>query len=115
MPVNSQLVSSNFGLLPEPERSTASFISSVVINGLILALILYIGATARHVIQQRQFEQTILIIPDTKEPPPPPKVKLPEPPKIDPPKLPDVKLDPPKINVPRPEPKPDPKPILIES
>jgi TonB family protein len=56
-----------------------------------------------------------LIIPETKEPPPPPKVKLPEPPKIDLPKLPDVKQEAPKINVPRPEPKPDSKPILIES
>lgn len=115
MPVNSQPVSTSFGLLPEPERSTASFITSAIINGLILALILYLGATARHIIQQRQYEQTILIIPETQEPPPPPKVKLPEPPKIDLPKLPDVKLEAPKINMPRPEPKPDPKPILMES
>jgi TonB family protein len=115
MPVNRQLQPASFGLLPEPERSTVSFVTSAVVNGLMLALLLYVGATARHVIQQRQFEQTILIIPDTKEPPPPPKVKLPEPPKIELPKPPDVKLEAAKIKVPRPEPKPDPKPILIES
>jgi TonB family protein len=114
MPMNRQ-PERRFGLLPEPERSPASFISSALINGLILALLLFIGANARQMIQQRQIEQTILIVPDTNEPPPPPKVKLPEPPKIEPPKLPDVKLDAPRINVPRPEPKPDPKPILIES
>src|ERR1035437_7102842 len=115
MPVNRQLQPASFGLLPEPERSTVSFVTSAVVNGLMLALLLYVGATARHVIQQRQFEQTILIIPDTKEPPPPPKVKLRKPPKIELPKPPDVKLEAAKIKVPRPEPKPDPKPILIES
>jgi TonB family protein len=116
MAVNYYPQRATFGLLPEPERSTASFITSFVINGLILALVLYIGATARHVLQQRQYEQTVLIIPTTPEPPPPPKIKLPEPPKLpDPPKLNNVKLEAPKINVPRPEPKPDVKPIQIES
>src|ERR1039457_4871594 len=81
--LSAHLQPANFGLLPEPERSTVSFVTSAVVNGMMLALLLYVGATARHVIQQHQIEQTILIIPDTKEPPPPPKVKLPEPPKID--------------------------------
>src|ERR1017187_7682948 len=61
MPVNRQLQPANFGLLPEPERSTVSFVTSAVVNGMMLALLLYVGATARHVIQQHQIEQTILI------------------------------------------------------
>ena len=114
MPVNRYSQRATFGLLPEPERSPGSFITSIVINGLILALLLYIGTTARQVIQERQYEQTVLIIPAAAdEPPPPPKVKLPEPPKL--PKLPDVKLDAPKIRMPKPEPKPDLKPVQIEA
>jgi TonB family protein len=84
-----------------------------VINGLILVLILYIGATARKVIAEHKYEQTLLILPTN--PPPPEKVKLPPPPKIDPPKMPEMKLEAPKINVPRPEPKPEVKPIQMEA
>ena len=47
-------VRATFGLLPEPERSPGSFITSMVINGLILALMLYIGATAKKVIDQHR-------------------------------------------------------------
>jgi len=103
-----------FGLLPEPERNTGSFVTSIIVNGLILALVLYIGATAKHVLEQHKYEETLLILP-TKEPPPPPKVKLPPPPKIEEPKVPLVKLDAPKIIAPKVEPKPEPKPIQIES
>ena len=35
MPVKPDLEQANFGLLPEPERSPGSFITSTVINGLI--------------------------------------------------------------------------------
>ena len=114
MPVNRYAEPTSFGLLPEPESRPASFITSFVINGLILILILYIGATAKHTIQQHQYEQTVLIIPET--PKPEPKVKLPDPPKLpDPLKRPEVKLEAPKINVPRPEPKPEMKPIEMEA
>jgi TonB family protein len=112
MPVNYTPGRSNFGMLPEPERSTASFVTSIVINGLILALILYIGATARKIITEHKYEMTELIVPT---PPPPEKVKLPEPPKIKPPDMPVIKLEPPKIVVPRQEPKPEPKPIQMEA
>jgi len=106
----------NFGLLPEPETSRTSFISSMVINGLILALALYIGATARQVLEQHKYEETVLIVPTT-PPPPPVKIKLPEPPKIKPPEPPkiEVKLDQPKINMPKPLIKPDLKPIQMEA
>jgi TonB family protein len=87
----------------------------MLINGLILVVMIYIGATARRVIEEHKYEDTVLIIPTT--PPPPAKVKLPEPPKIKPPEPPklEIKLDAPKINVPKPEPKPDLKPIQMEA
>ena len=102
----------NFGLLPDPERSTASFMTSSVINGMILALVLYIGATAKHVLEQHHYEMTELIVPTT--PPPQPKVKQPPPPKLPPPEPPKVKLDAPKIEMPKPKP-PEPKPIQMEA
>ncbi len=115
MPLNYSPGRTNFGLLPEPETSPASFISSMLINGLILVVMIYIGATARRVIEEHKYEDTVLIVPTT--PPPPAKVKLPEPPKIKPPEPPklEIKLDAPKINVPKPEPKPDLKPIQMEA
>ena len=103
----------NFGPLPEPERSLASFLTSTAINGSILALFLYIGATARHVIEEHKYEFTELIVPTT--PPPPPKVKVPPPPKMPPPP------EPPKIQldtvrkIEMPKPKPEPKPIQMEA
>jgi TonB family protein len=103
----------NFGPLPDPERSLASFITSTAINGSILVLILYIGATARQVIEQHKYEFTELIVPTT--PPPPPKVKVTPPPKLPPPpEPPKIQLDVVrKIEMPRP--KPEPKPIQMEA
>jgi len=101
------------GLLPEPERSPGSFIASMALNGLMLGLMLYVGATAKRAIEEHKYEMTVLVIP--KPEPPPEKAKLPEPPKIDQPRPPDIKLELPKINIPRPEPKPDLKPIQMEA
>jgi TonB family protein len=115
MPVNESQARTSFGLLPEPERSPVSFISSMAVNGLILVLMLYIGATAKKVLEEHKYENTVLIVPTTQ--PPPEKVKLPEPPKIKPPEPPkiEIKYDAPKINIPKPEPKPDLKPIEMEA
>lgn len=113
MPVKPNPGQATFGLLPEPERSTASFVTSAVINGLILALMFYVGMTAKHAIDQHRYEETLLIIP-TKPKPPEPKPKLPPPPKVVPPKPLEVKYEAPKINVPRPEPKPE-KPLQMEA
>jgi len=88
------------------------------VNATILGLAIVVGATAKKAIEAHRYEETILIVPNTPPPPPPPKVKMPDPPKIDPveqPKLPEVKLEQPKINVPKPEPKPDLKPIEMEA
>ena len=103
----------NFGLLPEPERSPGSFITSSIINGLILATLLYVGATAKKIIEEHKYEMTDLVIPAKQ--PPPEKAKLPEPPKIKPPDLPDVKFQAPMIHMPKPEPKPEVKPIQMEA
>src|ERR1700723_447692 len=115
MPLNYSPGRTNFGLLPEPETSPASFISSMLINGMILLLLLYIGATAKRVIDEHKYENTVLIVPTLA--PPPEKIKLPEPPKIKPPEPPklELKLDAPRINVPKPEPKPELKPIQMEA
>jgi TonB family protein len=103
-----------FGLLPEPGGRSGSFITSTTVNLIILAVVLYIGMTAKHAIDQHKFEQTELIFPTT--PPPEEKVKTPPPPKLpDPPKLPEVKLEQPKINMPKVEPKPVMKPVDMEA
>ena len=103
----------HFGLLPEPEGRSVSFLTSMVVNSTMLALALIVSMTAKHVIDENKYEQTELIIPQN---PPPEKVKLTEPPKLpDPPKPPDVKLEAPKIEMPKPEPKPDLKPIQMEA
>lgn len=114
MPANYYPGRTSFGLLPEPEGRSASFITSIVINLTILAVALYVGMMAKHVIEQHHFEQTELIFPTT--PPPQPKVKVPPPPKLPPPPKPQqVKLEAPKINLPKPEPKPVLKPIQMEA
>ena len=105
----------NFGLLPEAERSPASFFTSLVINGLIVLISIYLGTQVKKLVEHK-YEETVLIIPTT-PPPPPAKVKLPEPPKITPPEPPklELKLDTPKINMPKPLIKPEPKPIQMEA
>lgn len=107
-------IRSNFGLLPEPQRSASSLVTSAAINLTILAMVLYIGMTAKHVIQAHRFEQTELIFPTT-PPPPPMKLKIPPPPKVEIPRPVEVKMEAPKINLPKPEPKPEVKPIVMEA
>ena len=105
----------SFGLLPEPEGRSTSFVTSATVNVIILGLMIWVGMTAKHVIQQRHFEQTELIFPTT--PPPQPKFKTPPPPKL--PELPkpklEVQMEQPKINVPKLEPKPALKPLELEA
>jgi TonB family protein len=116
MPVNQYPGLSHFGLLPEPEGRSASFITSAVVNLMILAVALYVGMAAKRAIQEHKYEQTELIFPTTPPPPPKIKVKVPPPPKVpDMPKPREVKLEAPKINVPKPEPKPALKPIEMEA
>lgn len=102
----------SFGLLPEPEGRTASFITSSAINLAILATILIAGMMARQVLQQH-YEMTELIVPNN--PPPAVKVKPPEMPKLPPPpETPKLALEAPKIQVQLPKP-PPPKPVQMEA
>jgi TonB family protein len=105
----------NFGLLPEPEGRSAPFITSATVNVIILGLMIYVGMTAKRVIQEHKFEQTELIFPTT--PPPPPKFKTPPPPKLPEPPKPklEMQMEQPKINMPKPEPKPALKPLEMEA
>jgi TonB family protein len=114
MQVNPYPGRATFGLLPEPERTPGSFVASAAINGLILALLLYIGATAKKVIDQHRYEETLLVLP-AKTPPPPPKVRITPPPPVELPKVQEVKFEAPKISAPKPPPKPDLKPIQLEA
>jgi TonB family protein len=102
----------SFGLLPEPEGRTRSFVTSTIVNGVILALALMIGLIVKPKLVQHRFEQTTLILPDT--PPPPPKLKIETPKLPEAPKMPVVTLDAPKIALPKLEPKPE-KPIQMEA
>ena len=115
MQMSGYPVRASFGLLPEPEGRSAPFITSATVNVILLSLGIYIGMTAKHVIQEHKFEQTELIFPTT--PPPQPKIKTPPPPK--PPDLPkpklEMQLEQPKIKMPKPEIKPALKPIEMES
>jgi TonB family protein len=114
MAMNYKAGRTTFGLLPEPEGRAKSFITSTIINTVLLLLAIFAGMTAKRVIEAHKYEQTELIVPNT--PPPAAKIKLPEPPKIEePPKQPDVVLETPKIRFPKPEPKPDLKPIQMEA
>lgn len=114
MSLNRYSANASFGLLPEPEKSAASFFTSAAVNLMILGLVLYVGMTAKHALTAHHYEQTELIFPTT-PPPPPVKMKMPPPPKIETPRPPEVKLDAPKINMPKIEPKPDVKPVELES
>jgi TonB family protein len=102
----------NFGLLPEPEGGAAPFIASATINAAILALVLIISLTVKHVIEVHKYEVTELIAPTT-PPPPAPKVKFTPPKLTPPPDPPKVQMDAPKIELPKP--KPEPKPIQMEA
>jgi len=115
MQMSGYPVRANFGLLPEPEGRSAPFVTSATVNLIILSLVIYIGMTAKHVLQQHRFEQTELIFPTT--PPPQPKFKTPPPtklPDLPKPKL-ELQMEQPKINMPKPEPKPALKPLEMEA
>jgi TonB family protein len=112
MPSTPYAGHSRFGLLPEPESNPASFVTSCIINGVILALLIVFGTVAHHEIQLRKMEATEIVFPTTPPPPIKIKVKMPPAPKVpEPPKVQMAKLEPPKIKMPKIEPKPEVKPL----
>lgn len=115
MALKSYPIKASFGLLPEPEGRGRSFITSMVVNGVIVAAVLILSFVIKPAIQQHKFENTELIFPTP--PPPPVKIKIkipPAPPVKEIPKLPEVKLQAPKIEMPKPK-LPEPKPVLMEA
>ncbi|HVC46590.1 MAG TPA: energy transducer TonB [Terracidiphilus sp.] len=111
--MNQYPVNLRFGLLPEGEGRGASFLTSVIINLIILALSIWIGLMAKHVIQHH-YEQTELIFPTKQPPQPKVHVKTPPPPKMKLlPKPAEVKLEAPRIHF--EQPKPALEPVQMEA
>ena len=117
MPLSQPPIQPYMGLLPDPEGRSRSFITSTVVNLLIFSAIIYVSVATRRIIQERKFEQAVLIFPTP--PPPEVKIKIRVPPltvnPMDLPKPPEIKLMAPKINLPKPELKPALKPIQMEA
>jgi TonB family protein len=113
MPTTPYAGRTRFGLLPEPESNPASVLTSCIINGTILTLLIVFGTVAHHEIQLHKMESTEIVFPTTPPPEVKVKVKIPPAPKLPPPpEQPKIaKLDAPKINVPKVEPKPEVKPM----
>jgi TonB family protein len=113
MALNSYSGRTTFGLLPEPEGRSASFITSAVVNGIIVVAVLILSFIIKPAIEKHKFEQTELIFPTTPPPPVKIKVKMPPPPPVKELPKPEVKLDAPKIEMPKI--KPEPKPVQMEA
>jgi TonB family protein len=102
----------NFGLLPEPEGRSVSFVIASTVNTAIMVTLILVGMMAKQVIQQH-YEMTQLFAPAPT--PPPEHIKQPPMPKVPPPP------EPPKIQlqqrqiVEMPKPKPEPKPVQMEA
>lgn len=112
MPMNSSSGQLTFGLLPEPEGRSASFVVSSAINAVVLAVCIAVGMMARQVIQQHFEETQIVFTKDAPKPPavkPPVRVKLPEPPPV----VRKVEMEAPKIQTPRQQLKP--KAVMLEA
>lgn len=101
----------NFGLLPEPEGRSVSFLISSTLNAAVLVTLVLVGMMARKVIQQH-YEMTEIFAPST--PPPVEHIRQPPPPKLPPPpQQPKIELQPRQIAMPRP--RPEPKPVQMEA
>src|ERR1700677_3170532 len=114
MPSTPYAGRTRFGLLPEPESNPASFLTSCIINGAVLTLLIVFGTVANHQLQLRKMESTEIVFPTTPPPEIKVKVKVPPQPKLPEPKI--AKLEAPKIFKPKIEPKPEIKlPVVKET
>lgn len=113
-PARPGSVPQTFGILPKPERSPGSFVLSAILNTSLAVLVVILGIITKKEIDQRKYEQTLLVLPEPAPKPEPPKpVKMPPPPKIEtpPPPVP-METQQQKIFVPKDEIKPEPKPEI---
>ena len=115
MPSTPYTGRTRFGLLPEPESNPASFLTSCIINGGVLALLIIFGSLATHQLQLRKMESTEIVFPTTPPPEIKVKVKIPPQPKLPPIEQPKIaKLEAPKIFKPKLEPKPEIKLPMVK-
>lgn len=104
---------SSFGLLPELEKNPASFVTSCILNGAILTMLLMFGTVAHHELEIRKMETTEIYFPTR-----PTAIKIrTSPVKVPPPVQPKMaKLEAPKIKIPKIDPKPATKiPVMKEA
>lgn len=112
MPTERISVNSNFGLLDDGKSRWGSLATSMVTNVTILILLLIIGAI-HHQVVVKKMQADALLFPV--EPPKPPKVEVPKVKVVaPPPKLEIAKIEPPKIQPPKPEIEP-PKPVKLDT
>ena len=115
MPSTPYTGRTRFGLLPEPESNPASFLTSCIINGAVLALLIIFGSMATHQLELRKMESTEIVFPTTPPPEIKVKVKVPPQPKVPPIEQPKIaKLEAPKIVKPKIEPKPEVKLPMVK-
>src|SRR5580658_4381292 len=115
MPSTAYVGRARFGLLPEPERNPASFLTSCIINSAVLVLALILGSMAKQTLDVHKMESTEIVFPTSPPPEIKIKVKVPPAPKVPAPPEPKIaKLEAPKIFKPKIEPKPEVKPIQIQ-
>src|ERR1700730_17574932 len=101
----------NFGLLPEPEGRWGSFGVSMVTNVIIMSLLVLFTA-AIHKVEKQKYNETLIF---PQEVPPPPKIVVPKVTVLAPPQPEEVKLNPPKITIPKIQPPPEiPKPVKLD-
>jgi TonB family protein len=113
MPTERISVNSSFGLLDDGGNRWGSFATSMVTNVTILILLLIIGAI-HHQVVVKKMQADALLFPV--EPPKPPKVEVPKVKVVAPPQPPKIeiaKIEPPKIQPPKPEIEP-PKPVKLD-
>jgi TonB family protein len=114
MPTERISVNTNFGLLDDGKGRWGSLATSMVTNVTILILLLIIGAIHHQVVVKKMTAEALLMPVEPPKPPAPviPKVKVVAPPQ--PPKLEIAKIEPPKIQPPKPEIEP-PKPVKLDT
>jgi TonB family protein len=107
-PTQRELAFKTFGVLNAGEQSKTSVVTSLIINGLILLIVVAVSLTAKKIVKTATLTTLTAPIPIKKEPPPKPP-PLPKPPivKVEPPKIPDI----PKIEVPEP---PKIQPVIMK-
>ncbi len=103
---NDIVIDDRFGLLPDPPGRLKFFLTSMVANGIIFAILMVLALAALKHKEIEQYVSTQLVLPEQTPPPkpkPPPvvKVKVPPPP---------PKPLPPKVETPPPP----PKPVLVK-